>query len=113
MQQEFSGGGNASDIDLKRPLSEMGLDSLMAVELRNLLGSSLENRLPATVLFDYPSVDRLAAYLLGILFPAADSAAREDGPSPMPSPKDVLTDLEHLSDEDVDRLIEERTKGES
>jgi polyketide synthase 12/myxalamid-type polyketide synthase MxaB len=107
------GGGNASDIDLKRPLSEMGLDSLMAVELRNLLGSSLENRLPATVLFDYPSVDRLAGYLLGILFPAADSAAQEDGSSPMPSPKDVLTDLEHLSDEDVDRLIEERTKGES
>jgi acyl carrier protein len=47
------------------PLSNLGLDSLMAVELRNTLGSSLGRVLPATLLFDYPTIGALAAFLAG------------------------------------------------
>ena len=44
-------------------LMEQGLDSLLAVELRQRLVVLTGLSLPGTVLFDYPSIDRLAEYL--------------------------------------------------
>ena len=45
---------------------DLGLDSLMAVELRNNLAQSLQltEILPATLMFDYPSIADIAAFLL-------------------------------------------------
>jgi acyl carrier protein len=43
--------------------AEMGLDSLMAVELRKRLSQGLGVSLPATLAFEYPTVHKLAAYL--------------------------------------------------
>lgn len=47
------------------PPPPAGLDSLGSVEVRNLLQASLHTELPATVLFDYPSINALARYLAG------------------------------------------------
>lgn len=44
-------------------LTDVGLDSLMSVELRNSIAGAIGETLPSTVLFDYPSMDLLATYL--------------------------------------------------
>jgi acyl transferase domain-containing protein len=53
----------ADDLDVEQPLRQLGLDSLMAVELRNRLNKSIGQALPATITFDYPSVAALVEYL--------------------------------------------------
>jgi acyl transferase domain-containing protein/NADPH:quinone reductase-like Zn-dependent oxidoreductase/SAM-dependent methyltransferase/acyl carrier protein len=50
-------------IDPTQPLNELGLDSLMAVELRNALGLAAGQTLPYTLLFDHPTIDALTDYL--------------------------------------------------
>ena len=45
------------------PLMDAGLDSMSSVQLRNKLGSDLGMVLPATLVFDYPSVGALVGYL--------------------------------------------------
>ena len=49
-------------------LMAMGLDSLMAVELRNQLSGTLAVPLPATLIFDYPNLTMLQRYLVEVLF---------------------------------------------
>ncbi|NUS87679.1 MAG: SDR family NAD(P)-dependent oxidoreductase, partial [Streptomyces sp.] len=52
-------------VSATKPFFEMGFDSLTAVELRNKLSSSAAMPLPTTLIFDYPTADDLARYVLG------------------------------------------------
>jgi acyl carrier protein len=86
-------------VDPKTPLKDLGLDSLMAVELRNALTRSIGRPLSATLLFDYPTLAALTAHLMRLL--------GLDEPAPAePAAIDTRADALHdLSDEEAEALL--------
>jgi polyketide synthase 12/myxalamid-type polyketide synthase MxaB len=84
-------------IDPRQPLNELGLDSLMAVELRNALGVAAGRTLPSTLLFDYPTLDALAGYLANHVL-----QLRPPDDTPAENETDGLDDL---SEDDMAALL--------
>lgn len=71
-------GISAADIDVERPFAQFGLDSLKAVDLVEELEEHLGVELSATLTWDYPTVETLAAHLVTLeLQPSAGGEARE------------------------------------
>jgi acyl transferase domain-containing protein len=69
------GHAGPEQVDPDRALHELGLDSLAAVEVRNLLQSATGVPLPATLVFDHPTSRSVAGHLQAALAPAAGPAA--------------------------------------
>jgi acyl transferase domain-containing protein/acyl carrier protein len=65
-------------VDVQRAFRDLGFDSLAAVELRNRLNEASGLRLPATLVFDYPTPVELSNYLLHRLFPQAPNGVDSD-----------------------------------
>jgi acyl transferase domain-containing protein/NADPH:quinone reductase-like Zn-dependent oxidoreductase/acyl carrier protein len=97
----------ARAVDPRTPLGELGLDSLLAVELRNMLGSALGKPLPATLLFDYPTIATLTDYLMTEVLELEAAPAFEERPAAAAS---LVGSIEELSDEEVERLLAARAK---
>jgi hypothetical protein len=89
-------------VDPGQPLNELGLDSLMAVELRNVLGAdlALARPLPATLVFDYPTLDALVDHLAGSILGWQREDARADGERAR-----MVADLEGLSEDEAEALL--------
>jgi NADP-dependent 3-hydroxy acid dehydrogenase YdfG/acyl carrier protein len=65
----------AATIEPDRPLRELGLDSLMAVELRNRLSRATGLRLHAALLFDHPTPRALSRLLVAQLVVDREAAS--------------------------------------
>jgi acyl carrier protein len=69
------GLADADQIDPGEPLFNMGLDSLMALELMVLLEQNLGIRLNEALVFDHPTIEALVAHFLAVLFPDASAGS--------------------------------------
>jgi acyl carrier protein len=101
-------GREPGSIHPERPLRELGLDSLMAVELRNALAKAVGESLPATLLFDQPTLHALGAYL-GARLEAVPTTVAAAAPPP-----GVAADAERLqeiSDEEAQVLLLQELSG--
>ena len=98
-----------ASLDIHQGLFEMGLDSLMSVELKSLLEASVEQALPSTLTFNYPTIADLANYLekeiQGQLFTVTAShlqtKSAEDLPSttgPLPGEQDKILTEDELAE---------------
>jgi NADPH:quinone reductase-like Zn-dependent oxidoreductase len=103
----------AQPLDVTKGFLDLGMDSLMAVEFKNRLQASLGPvALPATLIFDYPTVEGLAGYLV------REVLHLEEPEEPAPeAPKEeqvrakALAEVEHLSEQEMAQLIDSELAG--
>ena len=102
---------------------DMGMDSLTAVELRNALQAAAGVNLPTTLLFKYPTVQALTAFLADEIFgsnaaaasvAAVDAKPVESKPSEAAArPVDAVTaeSVSEMTDEELAAMIDAEMSG--
>lgn len=90
-------GCKADDIDAELPIFDLGLDSIMVVELSEVLSSALEVPLGEAELFENAQLTQLADYILRQLFPS-DTSGGNAKQYEVAATKDLVSDIDSMTD---------------
>jgi NAD(P)-dependent dehydrogenase (short-subunit alcohol dehydrogenase family)/acyl carrier protein len=110
VQEEASavlGLADARSMPLEQGLFELGMDSLMSVELRKRLQRGIGRSLPATLTFNYPNVAALTTYLQRELDGNVARPANAAATAPSVAPDD----LDSLDDEQLESRLRARLES--
>ena len=100
---------SAEHIEARQGLRDLGLDSIMSIEVTSLLEAQLSCSLPATLLFDYPTLETLTDYLSQNVLGLSD-----DNDTPTTDVADLgfdddlaslLADLDQISDTEIQQRL--------
>jgi acyl transferase domain-containing protein len=110
--QVLGSGGSADAVPPAAGFFELGMDSLMSVELKRRIERGAGKTLPSTLTFNYPNSAALAAFLDEALTPAgpaapAPVAVAAPGPT-APPPAVPERDLDELSDDELEARLRAR-----
>jgi NADPH:quinone reductase-like Zn-dependent oxidoreductase/acyl carrier protein len=97
-------------IDPQLPFTSLGLDSLMAVEMRNAIASAIDQTLPASLIFDHPTVEQLAEFIGESLAgsaaaPASAVVAAATAADDSAAAATLLSGLDQMSEDRIDELL--------
>ncbi len=101
-------GLDPADVDTDRPVREVGLDSVTAVELVERIARAVGRPIPSTALFDYPTIEGLAAWILTDPLAPADARAPVKEPT---KPAHTASDVAAMSEEDAMKALMAELEG--
>ncbi|MEA5550941.1 type I polyketide synthase [Anabaena cylindrica UHCC 0172] len=103
------GLSSPEEISLQQGMFDMGMDSLMSVDLKNRLQKTFNCVLPSTLTFEYPTIEALANYLAQQILGWQESSTENvDNSSPDAAEEKVLSELEELSEDTAEALLAEK-----
>jgi len=94
----------SAQVEEKKPFNEMGMDSLTAVELRNALMELAKITLPATLVFEYPTLESLSDYLAELVLPNITSSTTNASPT-VSHIQPALEAIEQFSEDELEALL--------
>jgi NAD(P)-dependent dehydrogenase (short-subunit alcohol dehydrogenase family) len=100
----------SQSIDAKKPLSDIGFDSLMGVELRTILASALRLSLPVGLFYDYPSIMDISDYLANKTIPRGRHDKQNDAGSINRDRQQEMTDWDQLTEAELAGLLAAKLK---
>ncbi|KPA09302.1 polyketide synthase [Candidatus Magnetomorum sp. HK-1] len=95
-------------LDIHDRFFDIGMDSLTSVELKNTMQTKLGCTLPSTVLFKYPTIDKLVNYIIEIFNLNNESQKNTIEPD---TSEEIFDEVQDLSEADIEAFIDDELES--